>query len=80
MPGGLYIEPTIFDVKRPHARIARAEIFGPVLSVVSFDDVDEAVSIANDTEYGLAAAVWTGNVARGVAPFARGHGVGQLLR
>jgi gamma-glutamyl-gamma-aminobutyraldehyde dehydrogenase len=60
--GGFYIEPTIFDVDAPHARIAREEIFGPVLSVITFDTVDEAVRIANDSEYGLGAAVWTANL------------------
>lgn len=60
--GGFYVEPTVFDVARSDARIAREEIFGPVLSVMSFDTVDEAVRIANDTEYGLAAAVWTANL------------------
>jgi 4-(gamma-glutamylamino)butanal dehydrogenase len=60
--GGFYVEPTVFDVARSDARIAREEIFGPVLSVMSFDTVDEAVRMANDTEYGLAAAVWTENL------------------
>ncbi|MBN3791605.1 aldehyde dehydrogenase [Burkholderia sp. Ac-20353] len=59
--GGFYVEPTVFEVA-PDAKVAREEIFGPVLSVIAFDDVDEAVRIANDTEYGLAAAVWSGDL------------------
>jgi acyl-CoA reductase-like NAD-dependent aldehyde dehydrogenase len=57
--GGFYVEPTVFDGVRAGMRIAREEIFGPVLSVLTFTDEDEALRLANDSSYGLAAAVWT---------------------
>lgn len=60
--GGCYIEPTIFDNVNNSMRIAREEIFGPVLSIITIDSVEEAVRIANDSTYGLAAAVWSDNV------------------
>jgi phenylacetaldehyde dehydrogenase len=56
---GYFVEPTIFDTVRPDMRVAREEIFGPVLAAFDFDDEDEALALANDTSYGLAAAVWT---------------------
>jgi acyl-CoA reductase-like NAD-dependent aldehyde dehydrogenase len=57
--GGCYIEPTAFDGVRADMRIAREEIFGPVLAVLTFRDEAQAIAIANDSSYGLAAAVWT---------------------
>ncbi len=62
--GGYYVEPTIFVDVTPEMRIAREEIFGPVLSVMTFEDEDEAIHIANDVMYGLAATVWTTDLRR----------------
>jgi aldehyde dehydrogenase (NAD+) len=59
---GFFIEPTIFDDVKDDMRIAQEEIFGPVLSVLTFDDIDEVVERANSNPYGLAAAVWTRDV------------------
>ncbi|WP_432590003.1 aldehyde dehydrogenase [Streptomyces sp. HD1123-B1] len=60
--GGSYLEPTVLDRVDPGARLAREEIFGPVLSVLTFDDLDEAVRLANATDYGLAAGLWTSDL------------------
>jgi 4-(gamma-glutamylamino)butanal dehydrogenase len=60
--GGTYVEPTVFTGVDTSMRIAREEIFGPVLSVLTFDDLDDAVRLANDTVYGLAASVWTADL------------------
>ena len=61
---GWFVEPTIFTGVTPKMRIAQEEVFGPVLSVITFDTEDEAVEIANDTLFGLAAGVWTQSIKR----------------
>ncbi|MBA1241443.1 aldehyde dehydrogenase [Pseudomonas japonica] len=71
--GGTYVEPTIFDGVSNAMRIAKEEIFGPVLSVITFDTAEEAVAIANDTPYGLAAGVWT-------ADLSKAHNTARALR
>ena len=63
-PDGLFMQPTVFADVTNDMQIAREEVFGPVASVLRFTDEEDAIRIANDTEFGLAAGVWTGNVQR----------------
>lgn len=64
---GYYVEPTIFTGVRPEMRIAREEIFGPVLAVIAYEEVSEAIKIANDSIYGLAASVWSRDLQQALA-------------
>ena len=64
LAGGYFVQPTIFDNVQNSMRIAREEVFGPVLSVIGFDTEEEALALANDTHYGLAAGVWTQSLPR----------------
>jgi aldehyde dehydrogenase (NAD+) len=61
---GFYVEPTVFGDVDPASEIAQIEVFGPVLSVIPFDDDDQAIAIANSTPYGLASYAWTNDVKR----------------
>jgi aldehyde dehydrogenase (NAD+) len=63
-PGGYYVAPTVLAASGPHVTSAREEIFGPVLTVLPFNDEDDAVNQANDSEFGLVAGVWTNHIGR----------------
>jgi aldehyde dehydrogenase (NAD+)/betaine-aldehyde dehydrogenase len=59
---GYFVEPTLIDNVDPQSRLAQEEIFGPVLAVTPFDTMDDAIALANSTDFGLVAGVWTTNV------------------
>ena len=65
LDGGFFVQPTIYTGLKESARCVKEEIFGPVCHVAPFDSEEEAVSLANDTKYGLAASIWTTNLKRG---------------
>jgi gamma-glutamyl-gamma-aminobutyraldehyde dehydrogenase len=71
--GGYYVEPTVFDRVTNGMKIAREEIFGPVMSIIRFKDEAEAVAMANASSYGLQASVWSDNINRA-------HRVARALR
>ncbi len=77
LAGGYFVQPTVFDNVSNNMRIAREEIFGPVISVIPFDTEEEVLQLANDTDYGLGGAVWTKNVGTAMRMM---HGIeaGQL--
>lgn len=77
LDAGYYVRPTVLANVTPEMTVAREEVFGPVLAVLAYTDEADALRIANDTDYGLAGAVWSDDEARAVA-FARGMRTGQV--
>lgn len=63
-PAGYFVEPTIFADVSNRSRLAQEEVFGPVLAIIPFDSEDEAIALANDTDYGLVGGLWTSDVTR----------------
>lgn len=76
-PHGFFFPPTVMDQVTPQMAIAREEVFGPVLVLIPYDDIDDAVAIANGTDYGLAATVW-GETPQAALPVARRLRAGQV--
>ncbi len=74
---GYFVKPTVFDNVSNSMAIAQEEIFGPVASVITFSDQEEALKIANDSRFGLAAAVWTNDLKKALS-FARGVKAGTV--
>jgi acyl-CoA reductase-like NAD-dependent aldehyde dehydrogenase len=64
LAAGYFVPPTIFEARSNDLRISREEIFGPVMTVIPFRDLDEVLALSNDTEYGLAAAIWTQDITK----------------
>jgi aldehyde dehydrogenase (NAD+) len=71
MKDGFFFQPTVLDQVSPDMRVAQEEIFGPVLAVISFDELDEAIAIANRSQYGLVAGVWTRDINKAMAVASR---------
>jgi aldehyde dehydrogenase (NAD+) len=74
---GYYVRPSVVSRLEPNSVLAQEEIFGPVLSVLAYDDIDQAVQIANDSDYGLSGAVWSSDVDASIA-IARRLRTGQV--
>jgi acyl-CoA reductase-like NAD-dependent aldehyde dehydrogenase len=64
---GYFYQPTLLDRVSPEMRVAQEEIFGPVLAIMTFDDLEEAMSIAKHSQYGLVAGIWTSDISKALA-------------